>query len=136
MWSFQHLTINLLVWIFMNGNHTSTEAHWSLAGWSRYCFKAHIWKILCQCVEGESCQIFWYVIKLGMQSPNEWCSFVQKLAYGLSLLPKSRGDEDSWSLLMDKILLCVNSQLNDAFQGLEEGNLPYAIADIGGNHVT
>ncbi|KAI3458851.1 hypothetical protein Pfo_015514 [Paulownia fortunei] len=47
-------------------------------------------------------------------------SVLKKLGYGLSLLPKSRGDEDSWSLMMDKILLYVNSQLNDAFQGLEE----------------
>ncbi|XP_011076916.1 uncharacterized protein LOC105161048 [Sesamum indicum] len=45
---------------------------------------------------------------------------LKKLGYVLSLLPKSRGDEDSWSLMMDKILLCLNSQLNDAFQGLEE----------------
>ncbi|GFQ03160.1 hypothetical protein PHJA_002459800 [Phtheirospermum japonicum] len=45
---------------------------------------------------------------------------LKKLAYGLSLLPKSRGDEDSWSLMMDKILIHINSQLNDAFQGLEE----------------
>ncbi|KAG8380636.1 hypothetical protein BUALT_Bualt06G0036400 [Buddleja alternifolia] len=47
-------------------------------------------------------------------------SLLKKLAYGLSSLPKSRGDEDSWSLMMEKILICVNSQLNDAFQGLEE----------------
>ncbi|KAK6156280.1 hypothetical protein DH2020_010528 [Rehmannia glutinosa] len=47
-------------------------------------------------------------------------SVLKKLGYGLSLLPKSRGDEDSWSLMMDKILLYINSQLNDAFQGLEE----------------
>ncbi|KAK4385523.1 hypothetical protein Sango_2676300 [Sesamum angolense] len=46
---------------------------------------------------------------------------LKKLGYVLSLLPKSRGDEGSWSLMMDKILLCLNSQLNDAFQGLEEG---------------
>ncbi|KAK4431127.1 hypothetical protein Salat_0874800 [Sesamum alatum] len=45
---------------------------------------------------------------------------LKKLGYVLSLLPKSRGDEDSWSLMMDKIVLCLNSQLNDAFQGLEE----------------
>ncbi|KAL0322146.1 UNVERIFIED_CONTAM: hypothetical protein Scaly_2511000 [Sesamum calycinum] len=45
---------------------------------------------------------------------------LKKLGYVLSLLPKSRGDEGSWSLMMDKILLCLNSQLNDAFQGLEE----------------
>ncbi|KAL6511369.1 hypothetical protein OROHE_020451 [Orobanche hederae] len=47
-------------------------------------------------------------------------SVMKKLAYGLSLLPKSRVNEDSWSLMMDKILLNINSLLNDAFQGLEE----------------
>ncbi|XP_047973151.1 uncharacterized protein LOC125215692 [Salvia hispanica] len=47
-------------------------------------------------------------------------SVLKNLGHGLSLLPKSRGDEDSWSLMMNKILLYVNSQLNDAFQGLEE----------------
>ncbi|KAL7108030.1 hypothetical protein ACP275_06G090100 [Erythranthe tilingii] len=45
---------------------------------------------------------------------------LKKLGYGLSSLPKSRGDEDSWCLMMDKILLYINSQLNDALQGLEE----------------
>lgn len=53
--------------------------------------------------------------------PNYWHSLIQKLGRGLSLLPKSRGDEASWSLMINKILLCANSQLNDAFQGLEEG---------------
>ncbi|GER40920.1 proline [Striga asiatica] len=47
-------------------------------------------------------------------------SVLRKLAYGLSLLPKARGDEDSWCLMMDKIMLHINSQLTDAFQGLEE----------------
>ncbi|KAL6552669.1 hypothetical protein OROHE_008033 [Orobanche hederae] len=47
-------------------------------------------------------------------------SVMKKLAYGLSLLPKTRVNEDSWSLMMYKILLNINSLLNDAFQGLEE----------------
>ncbi|XP_057803662.1 uncharacterized protein LOC131018988 isoform X2 [Salvia miltiorrhiza] len=47
-------------------------------------------------------------------------SVLKNLGCGLSLLPKSRGDEDSWCVMMNKILLYVNSQLNDAFQGLEE----------------
>ncbi|KAL6494296.1 hypothetical protein OROGR_031096 [Orobanche gracilis] len=47
-------------------------------------------------------------------------SVMKKLAYGLALLPKSRVNEDSWSLMMDKILLNINSLLNEAFQGLEE----------------
>lgn len=46
----------------------------------------------------------------------------QKFSHCLALLPKSRGDEDSWSLMMQKILLTINVHLNDAFQGLEDGN--------------
>ncbi|GMY23428.1 proline-, glutamic acid- and leucine-rich protein 1 isoform X1 [Fagus crenata] len=45
---------------------------------------------------------------------------LKKLADCLALLPKSRGDEDSWSLMIQKIILLLNSLLNDAFQGLEE----------------
>ncbi|KAK4593338.1 hypothetical protein RGQ29_017452 [Quercus rubra] len=45
---------------------------------------------------------------------------LKKLAHCLALLPKSRGDEDSWSLMIQKILLLLNAHLNDAFQGLEE----------------
>ncbi|CAL5365279.1 unnamed protein product [Camellia sinensis] len=44
----------------------------------------------------------------------------QELGHCLALLPKSRGDEDSWSLMMQKILLSINVHLNDAFQGVEE----------------
>ncbi|XP_073028338.1 uncharacterized protein [Primulina eburnea] len=47
-------------------------------------------------------------------------SVLKKLSCGLSLLPKSRGDKDSWCLMMTKILLSIESHLNDAFQGLEE----------------
>lgn len=51
-----------------------------------------------------------------------WTSFgfyFQKLAHCLALLPKSRGDEGSWSLMMQKILIWINNHLNDAFQGFE-----------------
>lgn len=47
--------------------------------------------------------------------------YIQKLAHFLALLPKSRGDEESWSMMMQKILIAINDQLNFAFQGLEEG---------------
>lgn len=47
---------------------------------------------------------------------------IQKLTRCLAILPKSKGDEGTWSLLMQKILLFVNDYLTDAFQGLEEGN--------------
>ena len=49
--------------------------------------------------------------------------YVQELGHCLALLPKSRGDEDSWSLMMQKILLSINVHLNDTFQGVEEGML-------------
>ncbi|KAJ4720599.1 Proline-, glutamic acid-and leucine-rich protein 1 [Melia azedarach] len=49
-------------------------------------------------------------------------NMMKKLVYCLSLLPKSKGDEESWWLLMQKILLLINIQLNDVFQGLEEEN--------------
>ncbi|XP_061349893.1 uncharacterized protein LOC133295112 [Gastrolobium bilobum] len=45
---------------------------------------------------------------------------LKKLANCLALLPKSRGDEESWSVMMQKILVLINDQLNLAFQGLEE----------------
>ncbi|PON70689.1 Coatomer beta subunit [Trema orientale] len=49
------------------------------------------------------------------------CSFnmLKKLAHCLALLPKSRGDVDSWSLMMQKILIWINNHLNDAFNGFE-----------------
>ncbi|GFZ11211.1 hypothetical protein Acr_22g0006090 [Actinidia rufa] len=45
---------------------------------------------------------------------------LKELGHCLTLLPKSRGDEDSWSLMMQKILLSINVHLNDTFQGVEE----------------
>ncbi|XP_076946978.1 uncharacterized protein LOC143618766 isoform X2 [Bidens hawaiensis] len=45
---------------------------------------------------------------------------VKKLAVCLSLLPKSKGDADSWYLMIQKVLIAINVLLNDAFQGLEE----------------
>ncbi|XP_050378893.1 uncharacterized protein LOC126796171 [Argentina anserina] len=50
------------------------------------------------------------------------CSFsmLKKFAHCLALLPKSKGDEESWSLMMQKILLSINRHLNDIFQGFEE----------------
>ncbi|KAK9061345.1 hypothetical protein SSX86_018525 [Deinandra increscens subsp. villosa] len=47
-------------------------------------------------------------------------NMVKKLALCLSLLPKSRGDADSWSLMIQKVLIAINVLLNDSFQGLEE----------------
>ncbi|XP_068641239.1 uncharacterized protein [Aristolochia californica] len=47
-------------------------------------------------------------------------SISKKFSRCLSLLPTTKGDEDSWSLLMQKILISINTHLTDAFQGLEE----------------
>lgn len=54
---------------------------------------------------------------------NSWlpCSCIQKLSCCLASLPKSRGDEDSWSLMMQKVLLSLSSLLNSTLEGLEEG---------------
>ncbi|XP_010257020.1 PREDICTED: proline-, glutamic acid- and leucine-rich protein 1-like isoform X2 [Nelumbo nucifera] len=52
---------------------------------------------------------------------SEKCSAtISKFVYCLALLPKSKGDEVSWSLMMQKILISINAHLDDAFQGLEE----------------
>ncbi|XP_071721716.1 uncharacterized protein [Rutidosis leptorrhynchoides] len=47
-------------------------------------------------------------------------NMLKKLAYCLALLPKSKGDASSWFLMMQKILLLLNSLLTDVFHGLEE----------------
>ncbi|CAN1122265.1 Proline-, glutamic acid- and leucine-rich protein 1, partial [Linum perenne] len=57
-----------------------------------------------------------------MLSGNGSLSVQKKLAYCLALLPKSRGDEDSWLLLIRKILLLLNGYLTDVFDGLEDAN--------------
>lgn len=48
--------------------------------------------------------------------------YLQKLSNALALLPKSRRDEESWLLMMQKIVVFLNNQLNVVFQGLEEGS--------------
>ncbi|WJX92033.1 hypothetical protein P8452_73731 [Trifolium repens] len=45
---------------------------------------------------------------------------MKKLVHCLSLLPQSKGDEESWSVTMQKILITINDQLNLTFQGLED----------------
>ncbi|XP_057969330.1 uncharacterized protein LOC131158473 isoform X2 [Malania oleifera] len=47
---------------------------------------------------------------------------LKKYAQCLALLPRSRGDEESWALMMEKILISINVYLSDAFLGLEEEN--------------
>jgi len=47
--------------------------------------------------------------------------YIQKLIHCLASLPKSKGDEDRWSVMMQKILISINEQLNFTFEGVEEG---------------
>ncbi|KAL1367038.1 hypothetical protein HN51_021094 [Arachis hypogaea] len=63
-------------------------------------------------------------IKLLSKESNE-CSpdIAKKLAYCLALLPKSKADEESWSVMLQKLLVLINDQLNFAFQGLEEATV-------------
>nr|CAB3449679.1 unnamed protein product [Digitaria exilis] len=44
----------------------------------------------------------------------------EKFARTLALLPSVRVSEDSWSLMIQRILIVVNNLLNDAFMGLED----------------
>jgi hypothetical protein len=48
---------------------------------------------------------------------------LQKFAQVLAMLPSVRVSEGSWSLMIQKILIGINNLLNDAFAGLEEGNV-------------
>ncbi|KAK9691995.1 hypothetical protein RND81_09G234100 [Saponaria officinalis] len=50
------------------------------------------------------------------------CSSIllMKLACCLASLPRSKGDEESWSLMMQKILSSLNSLLDSTLEGLEE----------------
>ncbi|KAL9265924.1 Proline-, glutamic acid- and leucine-rich protein 1-like protein [Drosera capensis] len=45
---------------------------------------------------------------------------MKKFACCLALLPKSRGDADSWFQMLLKILLSINIQLTEVLEGLEE----------------
>ncbi|XP_010549501.1 PREDICTED: proline-, glutamic acid- and leucine-rich protein 1 isoform X2 [Tarenaya hassleriana] len=47
-------------------------------------------------------------------------NMLKKLSHFLALLPKAKGDEGSWSLMMQKLLISANMHLNNFFQGLEE----------------
>ncbi|KAL0919984.1 hypothetical protein M5K25_009080 [Dendrobium thyrsiflorum] len=44
----------------------------------------------------------------------------KKFSLGLAILPKVKGDEESFYLVTQKILIAINSILTDVFQGLEE----------------
>ncbi|KAK4268227.1 hypothetical protein QN277_024913 [Acacia crassicarpa] len=54
---------------------------------------------------------------------------LKKLAYSLALLPKSR-DAESWFVLMQKILVVINDQLNHSFQCLEEETRRYEFVKL------
>ncbi|KMZ66244.1 hypothetical protein ZOSMA_2G02540 [Zostera marina] len=46
----------------------------------------------------------------------------KELAHCLALLPKARGGVENWSLMMQRVLIAINTLLDDAFDGLNEGN--------------
>ncbi|KAL2466428.1 Uncharacterized protein Adt_42279 [Abeliophyllum distichum] len=73
-------------------------------------------------LDEDSSDVFWVEAAITIKIMSGKCSasVLKKLGNALCLLPKLKGDEDSWSLMMQKILLSINTQLNDAFQGLEE----------------
>ncbi|XP_071707764.1 uncharacterized protein [Rutidosis leptorrhynchoides] len=55
-----------------------------------------------------------------IMSGNCSSSMLKKLAHCLSSLPKSSADKESWSLMVQKVLIAINVLLNDSFQGLED----------------
>ncbi|MED6123205.1 hypothetical protein PIB30_046955 [Stylosanthes scabra] len=64
----------------------------------------------------------WIESAIAIKLLSKECSpdIAKKLAYCLALLPKSKADEESWSVMLRKFLVSINDQLNFAFQGLEE----------------
>ncbi|KAH9696925.1 RIX1 domain-containing protein [Citrus sinensis] len=72
----------------------------------------------------DSSEAVWAEATIASKLLSGKCSenMMKKLVYCLALLPKAKGDEESWCLMMQKILLLINSNLNDRFQGLEEEN--------------
>lgn len=69
---------------------------------------------------------FLYIISACMISYDSkfyiWFIFyVQSYAYFLASLPKSRGDKDSWVVMMQDLLTSIDIHLNDVFQCLEQG---------------
>lgn len=47
-------------------------------------------------------------------------NLLKMFANGLALLPKVKGDENSWCLIIQKVLIAINTILTDAFEGFEE----------------
>ncbi|KAK7292775.1 hypothetical protein RJT34_15628 [Clitoria ternatea] len=70
------------------------------------------------------------VINLKLLSGGCSHNMLKKLAHCLALLPKSKGDEESWTVMMQKILMLINDQLNLAFQGLEEETMRNEVARL------
>ncbi|XP_074264356.1 uncharacterized protein LOC141586859 [Silene latifolia] len=56
-----------------------------------------------------------------IMSGNCHSSLLTNLACCLASLPKSKGDEESWSLMMQKILVSLSALFDSALDGLEEG---------------
>ncbi|XP_021737246.1 proline-, glutamic acid- and leucine-rich protein 1-like isoform X1 [Chenopodium quinoa] len=60
------------------------------------------------------------IIVSKIMSANCNANVLKKLSCCLASLPKSKGDEDSWSLMMQKVLLSLSALLNNSLEGLEE----------------
>ncbi|KFK44843.1 hypothetical protein AALP_AA1G309800 [Arabis alpina] len=60
------------------------------------------------------------VIASKLFSASTSSNMLKEFAHFLALLPKAKGDEGSWSLMMQKLLISINVHLNNVFQGLEE----------------
>ncbi|XP_010694706.1 uncharacterized protein LOC104907471 isoform X3 [Beta vulgaris subsp. vulgaris] len=70
------------------------------------------------------------VILSKIMSANCSSNLLKKLSCCLASLPKSRGDEDSWSLMMQKVLLSLSSLLNSTLEGLEEETRRVEVATL------
>lgn len=46
---------------------------------------------------------------------------MQKCALCLALLPKAHGDVTMWSSMIRRILIAINTELEYAFSGMEDG---------------
>ncbi|GBG87361.1 hypothetical protein CBR_g45421 [Chara braunii] len=70
---------------------------------------------------------------LVMMLMNTGCknSLRQRCAEGLALLPLAVGDSNTWSLLIRRVLVAINSELDVAFAGLEDpGSTEVAMAEL------
>lgn len=88
---------------------------------------AFLWSF-CSRIHGFSCclynlRFFFFLI----QEKKWFVVVVQKIARCLALLPRIKGDEDSWSIMMQKIIIEIDMLLSNALEGLEGGIPSYCL---------